>query len=108
MQDALDTAGITLNKNTIPAEPCSPFNPSGIRMGTPIMSMRGMREAEMKQVAGWIYRVSEIIAHFEYREDKEDRKQQLKEFRSFISQDEALKEIREEVKNLCESFPIYK
>ncbi len=108
MQDALDIAGMTLNKNTIPNEPCSPFHPSGVRMGTPIMTTRWMREPEMKQVAGWIYRVSEIVAEFHYQEDKELRIEQRKEFQAFIADNEALKEIREEVRNLCREFPIYK
>ena len=62
MQDALDEAGITMNKNTIPNEPCSPFHPSGVRMGTPIMTMRGMKEPEMKQVADWMKQVFDNIA----------------------------------------------
>lgn len=108
MQDALDIAGMTLNKNTIPNEPCTPFHPSGVRMGTPIMTTRGMREPEMKQVAGWIYRVSEIVTDFTYMENKEDRIAQRKEFQAFIQDNDALKEIREEVRNLCKQFPIYK
>ncbi|MCH2189162.1 serine hydroxymethyltransferase [Candidatus Gracilibacteria bacterium] len=108
LQEALDMAGITLNKNTVPNDPGTAFNPSGVRMGTPIMTMRGMREAEMKQVAGWIYRVSEIITDFVYIDDKEARKERLKEFRAFIAENQELKDIKEEVKNLCIQFPIYK
>lgn len=51
---ALGKAGITLNKNTVPFEPRSPFDPSGIRLGTPALTTRGMKEAEMKRVAVWI------------------------------------------------------
>lgn len=108
MQDALDKAGITLNKNTIPSEPCSPFNPSGIRMWTPIMSMRGMKEDEIKQVASWMKRVSDIISEFVYLEDKDDRIARNKEFREFIAHNKDLAIIRQEVKELCEKFPIYK
>lgn len=107
MQEALDLAGITLNKNTIPSEPCSPFNPSGIRMWTPIMTMRGMREAEMKQVASWIKRVADIIADFDYVEDKQARATRLKEFKEFIKNSSELTKIRAEVKELCLKFPIY-
>lgn len=107
MQEALDMAGITLNKNTIPNDPCTPFNPSGIRLGTPIMTQRGMKEPEMQQVADLMNRVSEIIKDFVYLEDKDARAEQLQEFRKFILSHEELKNIREEVKTLCKKFPIY-
>jgi glycine hydroxymethyltransferase len=53
-EDALSKAGITVNKNTVPYDPRPPFDPSGIRMGTPALTTRGLKEAEMDQVAAWI------------------------------------------------------
>lgn len=53
-QLALDKAGITTNKNTVPFETRSPFVTSGIRIGTPALTSRGMKEAEMQQVAAWL------------------------------------------------------
>src|SRR6476620_7464521 len=53
-EKALGLAGITVNKNTVPFDPRSPFDPSGIRMGTPALTTRGLKEAEMDQVADWI------------------------------------------------------
>ena len=106
-QDALDIAGITLNKNTIPNEPCSPFFPSGIRMGTPIMTMRGMKEDDMKQVASWMKRVFDEIIGFKHIEDKESRKQQKAEFQEFIKNNDELKKIRWEIGEFCKNFPIY-
>jgi glycine hydroxymethyltransferase len=51
---ALDKAGITVNKNTVPFETRSPFVTSGIRLGTPALTTRGMRVAEMRKIAAWI------------------------------------------------------
>ncbi|MFA6104978.1 MAG: serine hydroxymethyltransferase [Patescibacteria group bacterium] len=83
-QIALDKAGITVNKNMIPDDPRSPMDPSGIRLGTPALTTRGMKEIEMKQVAAWIEEV--ILNH------KDDTK---------------LAEIKNQVKNLTKKFPLY-
>jgi glycine hydroxymethyltransferase len=84
-EEALGIAGITVNKNTIPFETKPPTIASGIRIGTPAVTTRGMREGEMRLIAGWIDSVLKNIKN----EDK-------------------LKKIREEVKELCRRFPIYK
>lgn len=107
MQEALEIAGISMNKNTVPNEPFSPFYPSGVRMGTPIMTMRGMKEAEMKQVAAWIHRVYEAVKGFDIPQDKKEQLKALEAFRAFINANEELKAIRAEVKELCLKFPIY-
>ena len=57
VQARLEAAGITLNKNAIPDDPLPPFKPSGVRLGTPSATTRGMKEAEMIRIAEWIVAV---------------------------------------------------
>ncbi|PSH04786.1 MAG: serine hydroxymethyltransferase [Acidobacteria bacterium] len=83
-EKALGFAGITVNKNAIPFDTNPPLKPSGIRLGTPALTTRGMKEAEMKQVGLWIARA------LEQRNDEA-----------------ALKAIRSQVLELCEQFPLY-
>jgi glycine hydroxymethyltransferase len=61
-QPALDRAGITVHTNSIPFDPLPPLKASGIRMGTPAVTTRGMREPEMEKIAGWI---AEVLDHVE-------------------------------------------
>lgn len=84
-ETSLDEAGITVNKNTVPNEKRSPFVTSGIRIGTPALTTRGMGSVEMKIIGGWI---SEVL------KDPENVSLRSK--------------IREQVRELCEQFPIYK
>ncbi|HYS68610.1 MAG TPA: serine hydroxymethyltransferase, partial [Gemmatimonadaceae bacterium] len=84
-EKALDAAGITVNKNTVPKETQSPFVTSGIRIGTPALTTRGMREPEMEQIASLINRV--------------------------ISSDgdaTVASSVKEEVLDLTNRFPLYK
>jgi glycine hydroxymethyltransferase len=83
-ENALHAAGITVNKNAIPYDTNPPMKPSGIRVGTPALTTRGMKEPEMKVVAGWIARA------LEGRSDEG-----------------ALAKIRGEVLEMAERFPLY-
>ncbi len=81
---ALDHAGITVNKNTVPNEKRSPFVTSGIRIGTPALTTRGMGPTEMKKIALWI---SQVVKN---------------------TKDEAvITNVRAQVKELCQQFPMY-
>jgi glycine hydroxymethyltransferase len=80
---ALDKACITVNKNAIPFDTRSPFVTSGIRIGTPAITTRGMKEAEMEQIAGFIHRLL-----------------------TNIDDDKVIAEIREKVLELTARFPV--
>jgi glycine hydroxymethyltransferase len=73
---ALDEAGITTNCNTVPYDPSTPFKPSGVRIGTPALTTRGMKESEMKHVGEMI---AKVVKDMENTELKEKVKQQVKE-----------------------------
>ena len=82
---ALEASGITVNKNTVPGETRSPFVTSGLRIGTPALTSRGMKEAEMKRIAGWISEVLESP-----------------------SNESRILQIRGEVLEFCHDFPLYR
>jgi len=83
-QETLDRTGITINKNRIPFDTKGAQVTSGIRVGTPALTTRGMKEPEMKRIAGFIATVLRNI--------RDERR---------------LAEVREEVRSLCEQFPLY-
>ncbi len=83
-EHALGGAGITVNKNAIPYDTNPPLKPSGIRLGTPALTTRGMAEGEMRVIAGWI---AEALTH---RRDES-----------------RLRDIRNRVRDLAEEFPLY-
>ena len=83
-ENALDRAGITVNKNTVPNEKRSPFVTSGVRIGTPALTTRGMTEREMATIAGLI---SDVLAH--------------------PGDEASLGRVRGAVRELCQQFPIY-
>jgi len=106
-QDALDEANITMNKNTIPADPSSPFYPSGLRMGTPSLTTRGMKEKDMEHIGKWISEVIHEIKKYQLPEDKKEINDYLRKFREEIKQNKEIHEIRNNVVELCKKFPLY-
>jgi glycine hydroxymethyltransferase len=82
-EEALHRVGITVNKNAVPGDPQKPWVTSGVRMGTPALTTRGMGPGEMQKIGQWII-------------------QALKS----ASDEAALAKIREEVRQLCQQFPV--
>lgn len=107
VQEALDRANITLNKNTIPKDPSSPFYPSGVRLGTPALTSRGMKEQEMKIIGKFIAEVANEVKGYELPEGKEERQEYLKKFRSEMENNQKIREVRNQVLELCKRFPLY-
>jgi glycine hydroxymethyltransferase len=83
-EKALDRAGITVNKNSIPFDPLPPMKGGGIRLGSPSITTRGMREAEMEQIGGWI---ADVLGH--------------------IGDAATEQSVRKQVAELAGRFPIY-
>ncbi len=105
-QYALEEAAITVNKNTIPGEPASPFYPSGIRLGTPALTTRGMKEKDMIKIAGWIRRALEEIRGYDLPKEQDKRKDFLKEVKKKLKENKNLKIIRKEVEKFAGKFPV--
>ena len=105
-QLALDAAGITVNKNTIPADPSSPFYPSGIRLGTPALTTRGMKENEMKTIGVMIATIVKRFATTALPDEKEKRADALKTFKASLENDTLIRETKEKVRALASKFPV--
>jgi glycine hydroxymethyltransferase len=104
---ALDIAGIYANRNAIPNEPSSPFYPSGLRVGTPLVTTRGMKEAEMQQIGQWIAAVTTHVKNATLPTETKARTAFLKSFKEQATNDPALLRIRADVKALATQFPLF-
>ena len=104
--DALEAAGMTANKNTIPKDPGSPFYPSGVRLGTPALTTRGMKEAEMKKVGEWIARAIHEVNSFRLPTESKERAAYLETFRAKLSKNAEIKKIRKEIQTFCKKYPL--
>ena len=104
--EALEVAGIIVNRNSVPHDPNPPFYPSGIRLGTPGLTTRGMGTVEMKQIAKWIKIVVDEVSRYKLPANKAERREFMKGLRKEIQDNAKLKKIALEVKKLARRFPI--
>lgn len=103
---ALEIANIIANKNIIPNDTGSPYYPSGLRLGTPAITVRGMKEPQMAKIAKWINAVVTHIGPRELPKDEKERREYLKAFKDEIEKDKFLAKIAVEVTALCKKFPV--
>lgn len=102
IEKALEAANITVNKNPIPNDPSPPYYPSGIRLGTPSLTSRGMKEGEMKQIGSLIAKIIKEFGGTEMPEEK--RPAAVKEFASKLEGHPLIQEVKKEVIELASKF----
>ncbi|NTU46626.1 serine hydroxymethyltransferase [Candidatus Roizmanbacteria bacterium] len=105
--EACEAVGIVFNYNSVPFDTNPPFYPSGIRVGTPGITSRGLTEIHMKQIARWIHEVVSAVQktknRLQYAKDGERKKEAR---RILIAETQDIKRIRKEVLELCKTFPL--
>ncbi len=106
VEKALEASSISVNKSTIPSDPSVPYYPSGIRIGTPALTSRGMKEKEMEIIGKIMTKVIKKFAVIEMPDNKEDRNSLVKRFKEEIKEDSFLREVKEEVKEIALKFPV--
>lgn len=105
--EACEAAGIVLNRNAVPYDPNPPFYPSGIRLGTPGITSRGMKENEMKKIANWIYEIIDGIQKTKqtmHLTIEDEKKRKIRQ--TMIKKTPIIKKIGSEIKRLCDRFPV--
>jgi glycine hydroxymethyltransferase len=105
-QEALERIGIISNKNAIPNDPSSPFYPSGLRLGTPAITTRGMSASDMRQIASWITQIGERTKDVQIPGDAEERATALRQFRESLKTDSFYDTLQKDVTALAARYPI--
>jgi len=104
--EALEEAGIVTNKNSVPHDSNPPFFPSGVRIGTPAITTRGMKEKEMETIGRWISQVVSECSGYHLPAEKEKRREFIIRVRRDIGRNKKLQRIAIDVKKLCAAYPL--
>ncbi len=94
---ALGFANITVNKNSVPNDPQSPFVTSGLRIGSPAISTRGFKEQESSELAGWICDILDELCNMDEADRTDENMEKL----------EVVQRVKQQVLDLCKRFPVY-
>ncbi|HSD98093.1 MAG TPA: serine hydroxymethyltransferase [Patescibacteria group bacterium] len=104
--EALEAAGIILNYNLVPYDPMPPMYTSGIRMGTPALTTRGLKEIQMEKIADWMDRALREVNGFVLSDNKDERTEQMKKYRLAIAENKNLAKIAQEIKQFITKYPV--
>lgn len=107
--EAFEKAGIVTNRNGVPFDPNPPFYPSGLRIGTPGLTSRGMKEKEMKKIASWMNEIVKELMKIKKAKKftmEDERKPEVRN--TIIAGAKIITSIRKDVLTLCKKFPIKK
>jgi glycine hydroxymethyltransferase len=104
---ALNEANIVTNRNTVPGEQGSPFYPSGVRIGTPLITTRGLGEAEVKTLAAWIKRVTDLTATDAVPADKKMWPAFFTQRKQDLMNHQVLQTVQSEVAALASQYPLF-
>ncbi len=106
IEKALEAANISINKQPIPNDPAPPYYPSGLRLGTPSITSRGMKEKEMEQIGMWITKIVKTFSSTALPDDKAQRAQAVRDFAATLETHPVVQEVRAAVVALTSSFPV--
>ena len=107
LAEGCDAANIVFNRNGIPNDPNPPFYPSGIRLGTPGITSRGMKEREMKKIAKCMNDIAVGLLEMKQKMNISDLDEKKKEIRAMlVAKTPVIKRVKKEILEMCKKYPV--